>query len=176
MDKTVLDGRVLWYDGDTEVPNADSPLLIRHPSIKHVTEVTQPVIDYNKLVVAEDRLRQKTTCRPLDYRWNIPAPYNSLNVVEYVFRVHQVLFDHLEEAELQQREVRLASELQSLQERGLFQLIRAVIWIINTLSASNTIWGVGRGSSVASYVLYVIGVHDIDSYKYNLDISEFLHE
>ena len=34
--------------------------------------------------------------------------------------------------------------------------------------------GVGRGSSVASYILYLIGVHRIDSIKYNLDWKEFL--
>jgi DNA polymerase III alpha subunit len=36
------------------------------------------------------------------------------------------------------------------------------------------VWGVGRGSSVASYVLFLIGVHRIDSMKYNLDYKEFL--
>jgi DNA polymerase III alpha subunit len=39
---------------------------------------------------------------------------------------------------------------------------------------NNVVWGVGRGSSVASYVLYLLGVHKIDSLKYNLDIHEFL--
>jgi DNA polymerase III alpha subunit len=38
----------------------------------------------------------------------------------------------------------------------------------------NIVWGVGRGSSVASYVLYLIGVHKIDSLYYNLDVEEFL--
>jgi DNA polymerase III alpha subunit len=36
------------------------------------------------------------------------------------------------------------------------------------------IWGVGRGSSVASYVLYKLGVHRINSLYYNLDATEFL--
>jgi len=36
------------------------------------------------------------------------------------------------------------------------------------------IWGVGRGSSVASYVLYLLDVHRIDSMFYDLDPSEFL--
>jgi DNA polymerase III alpha subunit len=38
----------------------------------------------------------------------------------------------------------------------------------------NIVWGVGRGSSVASYVLYLIGVHKINSMYYDLDIEEFL--
>ena len=36
------------------------------------------------------------------------------------------------------------------------------------------IWGVGRGSSTASYVLYLLGVHRIDSMYYDLDPEEFL--
>ena len=39
---------------------------------------------------------------------------------------------------------------------------------------NQVIWGVGRGSSVASYVLYLIGIHKIDSMYYDLPINEFL--
>ena len=42
------------------------------------------------------------------------------------------------------------------------------------MKQNHIIWGVGRGSSVASYVLYKLGVHRIDSLYYNLDIGEFL--
>jgi len=47
-------------------------------------------------------------------------------------------------------------------------------YFVDTMQANNVVWGVGRGSSVASYVLYLIGVHKIDSIKYNLDWQEFL--
>jgi DNA polymerase III alpha subunit len=47
-------------------------------------------------------------------------------------------------------------------------------YLVDTLRENKILWGVGRGSSVASYVLYLIGVHKIDSLKYNLDIAEFL--
>jgi DNA polymerase III alpha subunit len=39
---------------------------------------------------------------------------------------------------------------------------------------NNILWGVGRGSSVASFVLYLIGIHRINSLFYNLPIEEFL--
>jgi DNA polymerase III alpha subunit len=45
---------------------------------------------------------------------------------------------------------------------------------VETMRVNNIVWGVGRGSSVASYVLYLIGVHKIDSMYYDLDIEEFL--
>jgi DNA polymerase III alpha subunit len=48
------------------------------------------------------------------------------------------------------------------------------IYIIDPLRKNNSVWGVGRGSSVASYVLYLIGVHKIDSLFFDLDIEDFL--
>ena len=47
-------------------------------------------------------------------------------------------------------------------------------YIIDTLRENNIVWGVGRGSSVSSYMLYLIGVHKVDSIKYNLNINEFI--
>jgi DNA polymerase III alpha subunit len=47
-------------------------------------------------------------------------------------------------------------------------------YIVDTLRDNKIIWGVGRGSSVSSYVLYLLGVHRIDSLKYQLDYREFL--
>jgi len=49
-----------------------------------------------------------------------------------------------------------------------------MIYIVDMMRKNNLVWGVGRGSSVASYVLYLIGIHKIDSLKYNLNIEEFL--
>ena len=56
--------------------------------------------------------------------------------------------------------------------RNLFPVLKVLIYIIDTMRKNNLVWGIGRGSSVASYVLYLIGVHKVDS-KYNLDIKEF---
>jgi DNA polymerase III alpha subunit len=47
-------------------------------------------------------------------------------------------------------------------------------YLVDVMTVNNVIWGVGRGSSVASYVLYKLGVHRIDSLHYNLDAREFL--
>jgi DNA polymerase III alpha subunit len=60
------------------------------------------------------------------------------------------------------------------QERDLFDLLRYLKYLVDTMIANRIIWGVGRGSSVASFVLYKLGVHRIDSLHYNLDVGEFL--
>ena len=62
-------------------------------------------------------------------------------------------------------------ELTMFEERGLFPVIQILIYIIETMRKHKLVWGVGRGSSVARYVLYLLGVHKIDSLKHNLDIQ-----
>jgi DNA polymerase III alpha subunit len=60
------------------------------------------------------------------------------------------------------------------QERNLFDLLRYLAYLVAVMQDNRIIWGVGRGSSVASYVLYKLGVHRIDSMYYDLDPQEFL--
>jgi DNA polymerase III alpha subunit len=69
---------------------------------------------------------------------------------------------------------RLIEELQEFKSRDMINLLRWLKYLVDTLRTNNITWGVGRGSSVASYVLFLIGVHKIDSVKYNLDYQEFL--
>jgi len=65
-------------------------------------------------------------------------------------------------------------ELAEYKARNLFPVLQLLIYIIDTMRKNNLVWGVGRGSSVSSYLLYLIGVHKVDSVKYNLNIKEFL--
>jgi DNA polymerase III alpha subunit len=58
-------------------------------------------------------------------------------------------------------------------KHNMVDVLKAMKYIVDTLRANNLVWGVGRGSSVSSYCLYLIGIHKIDSIKYNLPISEF---
>jgi DNA polymerase III alpha subunit len=60
------------------------------------------------------------------------------------------------------------------QECDLFDLLRYLKYLVDVMTDNQVIWGVGRGSSVASYVLYKLGVHRIDSLHYDLDPAEFL--
>jgi hypothetical protein len=103
-----------------------------------------------------------------DYRnqntWHMPKEYFKLDIAQWV--LNQCNTD----AELQ----RVADELMLFQERDLFNLLRWLKYFVDTMRANKVVWGVGRGSSVASYVLYLIGVHKINSMYYDLDISEFL--
>lgn len=96
--------------------------------------------------------------------WHMPEEYKSLDIAAHVLGLCA------SQAELQ----RCGQELLLYQERDLFDLLRYLKYLVDVMSANQVIWGVGRGSSVASYVLYKLGVHRIDSLFYKLDITEFL--
>ena len=70
--------------------------------------------------------------------------------------------------------MRVEEELKVFEERGMEDLLRYMIYLVDYMRENDIVWGVGRGSSVASYVLYLIGVHKINSIKYSLDWREFL--
>lgn len=69
---------------------------------------------------------------------------------------------------------RVMMEMDLYEERGLVPLLRGMIALVAHFRTNKIVWGVGRGSSVSSYVLYLIGVHQIDSLRYGLDVREFL--
>jgi DNA polymerase III alpha subunit len=69
---------------------------------------------------------------------------------------------------------RVSEELELFIQHNMMDLLFYLKYLVDTLRENKIMWGVGRGSSVASYVLYLIGVHKIDSLKFSLDIKEFL--
>lgn len=96
--------------------------------------------------------------------WYMPEEYKQLNIVDYLVGLCK------SEVELE----RVAEELLLYEERNLFDLLRFLKYMVATFQDGNVVYGIGRGSSVASYVLYLIGVHKINSIAYDLDIKEFL--
>jgi hypothetical protein len=97
-------------------------------------------------------------------RWNMPEDYLKFDIAAWL------LGQCDDDAELQ----RVGHELLLYQERDLFNLLRYMKYLVDTLRANNIVWGVGRGSSVSSFVLYKMGVHKINSLYYDLDPAEFL--
>jgi hypothetical protein len=96
--------------------------------------------------------------------WHMPNEYKQLDIADYILGLCTT------EAELQ----RCGKELLLYQERDLFNLLKYLKYLVDIMTENKIIWGVGRGSSVASYVLYKLKVHRIDSMFYNLDVHEFL--
>ncbi len=95
--------------------------------------------------------------------WFMPAEYKTMDIESFL--VDQCPKENYE---------RLIEEIELFRQHNMTDLLRYLKYLVDTMREHNIVWGVGRGSSVASYCLYLIGVHKIDSIKYNLDIKEFL--
>jgi DNA polymerase III alpha subunit len=95
--------------------------------------------------------------------WFMPEDYYP-NLVEMLYGM----------CATQEQTDRVSEELEAFIQRGMMDLLFYLKYLVDTMKENGIVWGVGRGSSVASYVLFLIGVHKIDSIKYNLDWQEFL--
>ena len=107
---------------------------------------------------------KKTFDGALQSEWFMPDEYKKLSVNNYI----------LEKCNGPEEYQRAYEELQEFGKRGMYNLLRYMIYLVDFMRENDIVWGVGRGSSVASYVLYLIGVHRINSIQYDLDWREFL--
>ena len=172
-----LTNRVLWYDGDSTINEESLMRMVKCGTSTaglFVDEITSNIEQYNTYVDKDKRIGIKEGLNPLTYEWVIPDEYKNIDVLSYVV---EKLSEHtrgLSDADFVERAQRVLVEMDLYKKFDLMDVLRTLIFVINTLIENKVVWGVGRGSSVASYVLYLIGVHDVDSFKYGLNIEEFL--
>lgn len=138
-------------------------LLYRNKDISQFPVTGSIASKFNS--VADD-LDLHQLCSDIEYSkdFNIPARFKSIDVEQHLLSLVQTS---------QERE-RVETELALFRTRNLYPVLQLLIYIVDTLRKHNIVWGVGRGSSVASYCLYLIGIHKVNSIRYNLDIREFL--
>jgi DNA polymerase III alpha subunit len=107
---------------------------------------------------------------------NYPIPQTNIDTTtwfipnDYYPNLTEMLYGS---CETQDQKDRVSQELELYIKHGMYDVLHVMKYIVDTLRANKIVWGVGRGSSVASYVLFLIGVHKIDSIKYNIPIEEF---
>ena len=99
-------------------------------------------------------------------RWFVPEEYRTMDIIDWLY--HRCPTPEIRE--------RVVQELRLFAKHDMIPMLKTMKYVVDTLRANNVVWGVGRGSSVASYVLHIIGVHKIDSVKYNIPIEEFFKE
>jgi hypothetical protein len=153
-------------------------LVMQGRSIADLKRVTvDHSVDLEQLIFVLEDPAALTWTRPADSKsslsywdlvqqqhWHMPEQYAVLDIAAYVLGLCST------DAELQ----RAGHELMLYQERGLFDLLKYLKYLVDVMTDNHVIWGVGRGSSVSSHVLYLLGVHRINSMFYDLDIDEFL--
>jgi len=96
--------------------------------------------------------------------WHMPEKYYQINVLQWL----------LERCQNDEEKIRVQTEYELFEKKKFIRVLQFLIYFVDTLRANNIVWGVGRGSSVASFCLFLIGVHKINPMLYNLDITEFL--
>ena len=177
---TELDGRVLCYDGESvvEMPFLYDYILNGGKASKVFVSKkdfnTDEVQTHNKKFKS-DKLAYKTKMNPLSTEWNIPKHYKELDIADYIWGKLKEETEKRKfgEDEYKERLMRTKMEIRIWKKRNLFGMLRTLIYVVNTFEEHKIVWGTGRGSSCASYLLYLIGLHQVDSVKYDLDLGEF---
>lgn len=146
-----LDLQNFWVTDPEQYNNSSTALYLDLPQLKkyHEPDAEQSVAEFDQ---------------KLQHQWRMPDSYANLDIAQW----------SLDQCDTDAKLQRVAQELLLYQERGLFDLLRYLKFFVDTMRKHQVLWGVGRGSSVASYVLFLIGVHRIDSMYFDLDIREFL--
>ena len=155
----------LFYRGINEFDNItveDNVIMQQYNNLLSEWDNVESMVIINKPLTQSPEeyhaIRQNT--------WFIPDEYKQINITDIL----------LSRCTTIEQENRVRLELSLFEKYQMADVLRFLIYAIATLREHNVVWGVGRGSSVASYILFLIGVHKVDSLKYDLDINEFLHD
>lgn len=170
---TTLIDRTLWFDGCSEMTSdaAVNWILQSLPLDKLVVTLDEDVNLFNMLSDEEVKT-EKTENLPFNFDWNIPDEFLKLELETFL----RQKIAALGLSEDDRYEARLHNELVEISNRKLENLFKCLIYVVETFKSSNTVWGVGRGSSCASLALFLIGLHLVDPIKYNIGMHEFFHD
>jgi len=149
-------------------------LYLTNPTITLKNVLVDSTIHFDKNLSLENTpglIRYEETDKSIDEfdhehqeNWYTPDSYKNFDIAKFV----------LDQCSTEEELQRAGEELLLYQERNMFPLLCYLKYLVDTMRANNIVWGVGRGSSVSSFVLFLIGVHKINSLYYDLDIDEFL--
>jgi len=139
--------------------------------IRHGPDILDHCLCSDDLTQYINRINQEHLDYPIPPKvidsknWFIPQEYKHMDIEGFL----------LDKCPKQNYD-RLTQELALYRKHDMIPVLRTMKYVVDTLRSNNIVWGVGRGSSVASYVLFLLGVHKIDSVKYKLPIEEFFKE
>jgi DNA polymerase-3 subunit alpha len=144
-----IDVSTITIDDASKFNKAVEDLYSNVPKLKQYVPINTSIEDF-------DKNNQNN--------WFMPKEYIEFDIVKWV----------LEQCDGDTELQRAGNELMAFQERNLLPLLNFMYYLVQTMRKHNIVWGVGRGSSVSSFVLYKIGINRINPIYYSLDFSEFL--
>lgn len=173
---TILKDRLILADGRLVVePEVVPQLFIKGfiPSEILVTELNDDLLKFNLRSDIEINVVNEDDFNIIpEVKWLIPQDYINIDLNQYfkqkLIEKNPINFDIAE--------VRVENELNEVYKRQFDNGIKTIIYVVDIFKKHNQIWGVGRGSSCASYLLYLIGLHCVDPIKYNIPFTEFFHD
>jgi DNA polymerase III alpha subunit len=95
--------------------------------------------------------------------WLLPEQYQHIDIESWL----------LGQCTTDEEKNRVRDEIVLYNRNNMITVLKTMKYVVDILRQNEIVWGVGRGSSVASYCLFLIGIHKINSIKYKLPIEEF---
>jgi DNA polymerase III alpha subunit len=180
--ETDLNDRTLRFDGVSIVDPIDLASALTRgilPSELRVRGTSEDVQAFNLQVAEADHLRQAIK-EPIniDMAWRLPDEYKGIDLFEYISEALIARLDTFGYTDVQREQAieRIVAELDEIKLRGMTEFTKTIIYVLDTFRKKDIVWGVGRGSSCASYVLFILGLHVVDSIKFDVPMTEFFHD
>jgi len=145
-------------------PNFDIAKLYINDIVKYNTAIKQLSINLPYLNEVPQRGDLKQFDSNQTDEWYMPVYYKNIDVKKYL----------LDKCNNEEERDRVLIEYKLFEQKGFIKVLKFLIYFVDVLRSNNIVWGVGRGSSVSSFCLFLIGVHKINPLLYNLDYREFL--
>lgn len=174
-----LGDRLLWVDGMISVnPEQLSQFIFKLAGTDQlkklaVTKITPEVLEYNQFSDIKINVKTQIAENLFPLGWSIPDHYKYMNIDEYLIG----LVSNVEQDNLYDKRIeRLSYEIYLFKKLELDDVLKMLIYVIDRLKETKSVWGVGRGSSCSSYLLFLLGLHEVDPVLYEIDIHDFIRE
>ena len=167
--KTNEHGDVVFSEQETidllyNNPDFDISKLFFSDTEQYNNAIKQTGLDFPLINTAPERKSVEEFDTINIGNWHMPEKYYNIDVKQWL----------LEKTQTEEERDRVLIEYSLFEQKKFVKVLQFLIYFVDTLRANNIVWGVGRGSSVASFCLFLIGVHKINPLLYDLDIKAFL--
>lgn len=139
----------LYFEDTDQYKKALDDIGVDLPKIKSIPKRDVTVAEFDKKNYAN---------------WHMPKSYYDLDMKKYL----------LEKCQTKEETARVEKEYELFEKKNFIKVLQFLVYFVDTMRKHNIVWGVGRGSSVASFCLFLIGIHKINPLMYKIDYREFL--
>lgn len=143
----------------------------------YVSEMTPEIVKYNSLCSNNQKITVKDQIQFPEIQWNIPQSFLDVDIKELLINLLQEDIKLINQPSPMQinKIARFEEELTLFEQRNMLTILKVIYYVITTFKEHNIVWGIGRGSCVSSYILYLLEVHDVDPVLFDLDLSDFFN-